>query len=234
MDMNSLHENIKKYRIKLGLTQTELAGMVGYADKSMIAKIESGKATPPYKKLVQFGDIFGVSPMRLMGYGSEADDAATREQHELLMELRETRPDLLVTRISKLQGEQLPESDAIPLLGEIRYENPLLCKENVTSYINAPDWINAAFAITSPDESMLHAGILDGSTVFIRQTDVENGQLCAVLADGRIDIRRIFHGRKSITLQAAHPDYPPLVFTGDDMDDVTILGKAVYVLNELR
>ena len=232
--MSNLHENIKNNRLKLGLTQTELAHMVGYSDKSMIAKIEAGKATPPYKKLVQFGDIFGISPIKLMGYGCAEDDDATQTQHEILMELQETRPDLLVNRICNLQGEQLPESDAVPLLGEIHYETPLLCKENVSCYINTPEWINASFAITSSDDSMLHAGISDGATVFIKQTTVESGQLCAVLLDGHIDIRRIFHGRKALVLEAAHPSWPPMVFTGEEMDEVKILGKAVYVLNELK
>lgn len=40
--MLELYTNIKKRRKALGLTQTDLALKLGYADKSMIAKIESG------------------------------------------------------------------------------------------------------------------------------------------------------------------------------------------------
>lgn len=41
--MQKIYENIKKYRLSLGLTQSELAERVGYTDRSMIAKIETGK-----------------------------------------------------------------------------------------------------------------------------------------------------------------------------------------------
>ena len=35
----AIRENIKKLRLGVGMTQAELAKKVGYADKSMIAKI---------------------------------------------------------------------------------------------------------------------------------------------------------------------------------------------------
>ena len=38
--MLQLYKNIKKRRLELQLTQTDLATKLGYADKSMIAKIE--------------------------------------------------------------------------------------------------------------------------------------------------------------------------------------------------
>lgn len=39
----SLGDRIRKRRIELDMSQTELAKLMGYADKSMIAKIEAGK-----------------------------------------------------------------------------------------------------------------------------------------------------------------------------------------------
>lgn len=41
--MQKLYRNIKERRKLLGLTQGELAKMVGYADKSMIARVEKGE-----------------------------------------------------------------------------------------------------------------------------------------------------------------------------------------------
>lgn len=40
--MLQLYKNIKTRRTELRLTQSELADKMGYADKSMIAKIEDG------------------------------------------------------------------------------------------------------------------------------------------------------------------------------------------------
>lgn len=47
----SLYENIKKRRIELEMSQTELAKLMGYADKSMIAKIEAGKVDLTQSKI---------------------------------------------------------------------------------------------------------------------------------------------------------------------------------------
>lgn len=47
--MVELYENIKKRRMELGMTQTELANKVGYSDKGMISKVENGKVEPILK-----------------------------------------------------------------------------------------------------------------------------------------------------------------------------------------
>lgn len=65
--MFDLYQNIKKYRIELGLTQTQLAEKAGYADKTMISKIESGKVDLTFSKIKVFADILNLSPSQLMG-----------------------------------------------------------------------------------------------------------------------------------------------------------------------
>ena len=41
--METMYERIKRLRKAIDMTQTELASLMGYSDKSMIAKIEAGK-----------------------------------------------------------------------------------------------------------------------------------------------------------------------------------------------
>lgn len=71
--MIELYKNIKEFRIKLGLTQTQLAERMGYADKSMIAKIEQGKVDLPQSKIVLFAEALNTTPRVLMGWDDEAD-----------------------------------------------------------------------------------------------------------------------------------------------------------------
>ena len=71
--MMELYKNIKKYRTDLQMTQTELARLAGYADKSMIAKIEAGQIDLPQSKIELFAGIFHVEPGELMGW-IEHDD----------------------------------------------------------------------------------------------------------------------------------------------------------------
>lgn len=66
--MLQLYKNIKKRRLELGLTQSDLAKIMGYADKSMIAKIESGNIDLPQSKIISFANALHVSPPNLMGW----------------------------------------------------------------------------------------------------------------------------------------------------------------------
>ena len=67
--MLQLYKNIKKRRLELQLTQTgSLAIKLGYADKSMIAKIEKGLVDLPQSKILAFADVLQTSPSDLMGW----------------------------------------------------------------------------------------------------------------------------------------------------------------------
>lgn len=66
--MLNLYKNIKLQRQKLGLTQSDLVKRLGYADKSMIAKIENGNIDLPQSKIVAFANALNISPLLLMGW----------------------------------------------------------------------------------------------------------------------------------------------------------------------
>ena len=55
-------ENIKKLRLERGLSQDELARLCGYTSRSSIAKIETGNADIPQKKIKLFANALNVSP----------------------------------------------------------------------------------------------------------------------------------------------------------------------------
>jgi len=60
--LKSFGENIKQLRVNLNMSQDELAEKCGYTDRSSIAKIESGKADIPQKKIKAFADALKVPP----------------------------------------------------------------------------------------------------------------------------------------------------------------------------
>lgn len=70
--------NIKKLRKQAGISQTELAKMAGYNDRSSIAKIESNLVDLSESKIAVFAHIFGVTPAELMGFSeipvTDSDD----------------------------------------------------------------------------------------------------------------------------------------------------------------
>ena len=66
--MLQLYTNIRNRRKELGLTQTELAEKLGYADKSMIAKIEAGSIDINQSKIIAFAEALQTTPSRLFGW----------------------------------------------------------------------------------------------------------------------------------------------------------------------
>lgn len=69
--MVELYENIKKRRMELGMTQTELANKVGYSDKGMISKVENSKVDIPQSQILKFAKALDTTPGCLMGWTDE-------------------------------------------------------------------------------------------------------------------------------------------------------------------
>ena len=70
-------EIIKKLREYKHLTQTDLAKRVGYADKSMIAKIEKGQIDLPQSKIFAFAKALDTTPSALMGLDGVSPNSMT-------------------------------------------------------------------------------------------------------------------------------------------------------------
>lgn len=81
--MTEIGKNIKALRMKLGLTQEELAAKVGYKTKSAINKIELGVNDLPQKKIVVFADALETTPAAIMGWSEETYNALSDLAHEM-------------------------------------------------------------------------------------------------------------------------------------------------------
>ncbi len=59
-------DNLKRRRMELGISQEELAYMVGYSSRSSISKLESGSADITKKKLIQLAKVLDTTPEELL------------------------------------------------------------------------------------------------------------------------------------------------------------------------
>ena len=119
-------------------------------------------------------------------------------------------------------------TDRIPILGAIACGAPILAQEHIEGYASLPQGIHADFALVCKGDSMVGARIFDGDVVYIRQQEtVENGEIAAVLVDGEATLKRVRHFGDRISLEPENPMYRPLIFWGEEMNQVQILGKAV-------
>lgn len=114
--MLDLYRNIKKRRIELELTQSDLAEKLGYADKSMIAKIEKGIVDLPQSKIVSFAEALETTPAALMGWTEHSSNKVElnqREQSHLLVYRSLTDPgkDRVDSYTEKVKSLEADESD---------------------------------------------------------------------------------------------------------------------------
>ena len=77
----TLYDRIRQLRIDAGMSQDDLARAMGYKDRSMITKIESGKVDISQKKILAFAKVLNTTPGYLMGWTEEPPDitAAPRQ-----------------------------------------------------------------------------------------------------------------------------------------------------------
>ena len=207
--MSTIYERIRARRIELGLTVEELTKKMGYKDKSSISKIENGKADIPQSKVIAFARALNTTTAYLMGI------------------------DTAKERSIPAGFQPLPKRDRIPRVGQIACGTPILAEENVEAYDEVPsDW-HADFTLLCQGDSM-EPKIKDGDVVAIHsQPMVENGEIAAVLIDGEATLKRVFLFDDHIELRAENPTFPTILRIGEDMNTITIEGKAVGLCRKL-
>lgn len=204
--MLELYKNIKRRRQQLKLTQTDLALKMGYADKSMIAKIEKGNVDLPQSKILAFANVLETTPGELMGWDYEAEPTET------------------VDNIYKLDKIKLP------MLGKVACGEPIFADEDRESYIMIGTDIGADFCLQCQGDSMINARIHDGDIVFVKKTDiVENGAIAVVIIDDEATLKRFFYYREQnlVILKPENPKYQDIILTGEQLNQVRVIGRAV-------
>ena len=87
-----LYTRIKKRRESLGISQSELAQLLKYRDRSTIAKIEAGKNDLTQSKIKAFADVLNTTPAYLMGWTDDPSPSFLQTAHQ---ELSNQEHDLL-------------------------------------------------------------------------------------------------------------------------------------------
>lgn len=199
----NIGEKIKLLRCQLGLTQEELA-LSAQTTKQTIHKYETGIISNiPASKIKAIADKLNTTPAYLMGW--EENNASY--------------PSNIIP---------MPELNTVPLLGAIACGEPILADENLDGEVTIPKDIKADFALICKGDSMIDARIMDGDIVYIRQQPmVNNGEIAAVLIGDEATLKKVYLSKNTITLVACNTDYQPFIFSGEKLNEIRILGKAV-------
>lgn len=203
---------IKSLRTESGMTQEQLGELVG-VKKAAVQKWESGMTQNLKRTTIQkLADIFNVSPAAFVG--------------------NEVEPSIY-DKYDNIQPIRLTKK--YPLLGDIACGQPLYCEES--GFVECSDDIDADFCLICKGDSMINARIYDGDIVFIKSMPtVENGQIAAVSIDNEATLKRVYYypDKNKLVLTPENPEYEPLVYVNEELNDIRILGKAVKFLSSIR
>lgn len=202
----SIGKRIKEIRISKNITQDELALKIG-TTKQTIYKYENEIVTNiPSQKIELISNALNTTPDYLMGWSDKSTDD--------LYSIPGINP--------------IPKTYKRPRLGAIACGEPILAEENIETYDDIPDNIKCDFTLVCKGDSMINARINDGDIVYIKQqSQVDNGEIAAVLIDNEATLKRVYIYEDKVVLQPENTKYPPFVYTKEEMNNIRILGKAV-------
>lgn len=207
--MANFSDRIKSLRVERGITQEQLAAMLKVS-RSTIGMYESGKREPDFETSEAIADIFNVD----MDYLTGRSDI--QRKHPI------TPSTFIPTGFSPL-----PDMDTLPRVGRIACGEPILAEQNIEDYDSVPSSWRATFTLICVGDSMAPR-IQDGDLVAIRQQEeVENGEIAAVRIGDEATLKRVYFHDDYIELRPENPAYSSIIRRREEMDDVSIEGRAV-------
>ena len=206
MEMIYFKENVRFLRKLKGKSQNEFADDLGYKSFTTIQKWEDGTSYPSLPVVSQIADYFQVS-LEMLVYVN------------------------LASIMSHVH--------AVPVLGTVRTGPGILAVENIQGWEYVPESEydgKEYFYLSVVGDSMINARIKEGDLLYChRQSTIENNEIAVVLInDEEATCKRVLFKKDSIVLQPENPDYEPMVFTSEDLQQgkIRIIGKVLH--NKIR
>lgn len=203
--MLKLYKNIKELRLSRKMSQQELADLVGYKDRTSIAKVEAGEVDLSQSKINAFAKALDVSPIELFGWGDEGSP------------------------LDGIRNLSVPDAYAVPVLGRICCGDGTFTEDSYEGYFVLDKSIHADFCLEARGNSMTDAGIDDGDKVFIRKSEhFEDGKIYGIIIKGEdlASLKKVYRLDKKIMLQPCNSEYHPQIVP---KDDIFIIGECVGV-----
>ena len=210
--------DLKQRRMELGLTMLDVAKLVGVSEAT-ISRYESGNIKNMRRdRIEKYAKALRVSPSDFLDINDDEADNLT----ELMQKYDNIKPIKL---------------KRFPMLGEIACGEPVFADEDKEHFVMADMDIHADFCLTAKGDSMVNARIYEGDIVFIKEMPiVENGDIAAVIIDDEATLKRVYYypDKGKLILSPENSAYEPLVYIGEELNHIRILGKAVYFMSAVE
>lgn len=204
----TIGERIKKRRTELGMSQQELAEKTGYTSRSSINKIELNQRNLTQSKIKTIADALETTPAYIMGW-NDVD-----------------LPSNIIP---------IPNEKTVPLIGDIACGEPILADQNIETYLRVNESMPVDFALRCKGDSMINARIFDGDIVYLRsQSDVDDGEIAAVVIGDEATLKKVRKMPGKVVLSPCNPMYDDLIYQGEELETVRIIGKAIAFTSFVR
>ena len=206
----TVYQRIKMRRLTLGMSQQNLADLMGYKTRGAINKIEMGLRDINQTKIAAFAAALKTTPSYLMGWDKEA----------------------LGSKFDVVQTFK------IPIVGHVSAGVGCLAQEDIEGYdIYSREDINPSenyISLRVVGDSM-QPKICEGDRVLVQiQTSIDSGRYAVVIIDSEEGVvKKVEYTEDSITLISDNPYYPPRKFIGAEVQRISVIGLVTKVVRDL-
>lgn len=197
-------KNIKKFMTQNNVSQTDICNALKFKP-STFSDWVNAKTYPRIDKIEMLANYFGIEKSDLVEDKSNNDNDYINN----------------IYKIDKIK---------LPFLGSVACGEPIYADENRESYIMVGTDIHADFCLQCKGDSMINARIHDGDIVFVRKQDiVNNGEIAVVIIDDEATLKRFYYYKEQnmVILRPENNKYQDIVLTGEELEKVKVIGKAV-------
>lgn len=209
---------IAKRREEIGMTQDELAKIVGVS-KASISRWESGDITNMRRDRIQkLANALNVSPLSLLEEETKGlTDSFSQQSNAQLL------PSEYIRMIPCFESASAGfGTDA---------QNRII--ELIPIYIVNEQEAAETICITVRGDSM-HPKIEDGDIVQVHKQDIaETGDIVVILDGDEAFVKRFIHGKNGVILESFNPAYPPMRFTKEESNRLRIVGVVKRIIRNL-
>lgn len=230
MDLNKQRgSRIESLRANKGISQLELAKMLGYKSDSTISKWENGASIPTGTKIVKLAQVLGTSTDYIL-YGVEKPAVSDIQSiYDDLNDINKKKVVDLALALRDKQNRKPIQMTTVFITGFVSAGNGVMQDDYVDAEITipsneVPDEFDSVAKVIG--ESM-SPKIKDGDLLFIKHTpQVENNDIAIFQVNGENYVKQ-FKSNGTPYLKSLNPDYDNIYLS--ENDDIRTIGEVVDI-----
>lgn len=204
--MNDFNSRLAVVMAEKNIKAAELSRLTGIS-KPRLSQYKNGVYVPKADAICAMARALGVSEAYLLGT-TDIPEARSGGKYKVL-----------------------------PVIGKIAFGNPVFASEEDGGAVYTDADTDADFCLIAKGDSMKDARINNGDTVFVKKADsVNNGEIAAIIIGDEVTLKRVYFYPESAKLMliSENSNYEPMVFSGAELENIRIIGKAVAFKSEIR